>query len=169
MDEQQNTQSDDQIIESNPNEHGGSVEETNDQKAQEYLLGWQRAKADFANYKKEEAMRMQEFAQYAAVDIIRDIITVLDSFHLAIMTAEKNGEVEKGIYLIKGQLEDVLRKRGVEMIPIRAGDGYDPAVAETIGEVEADGITSGCVVDVIENGYRLHGKVIRPARVRIAK
>ena len=67
----------------------------------EYLAGWQRAKADFINYKKEEANRAIEVARYGSADLIKDLISVMDNFDLALRTLEKAGPVEKGIYLIR--------------------------------------------------------------------
>ena len=78
----------------------------------EYLAGWQRAKADFINYKKEELKRMEEMARYATEEFIRELIVILDNFDLGLRTLEKAGPVEKGIYMIRSQLEDILRKRG---------------------------------------------------------
>src|SRR5581483_11286000 len=67
----------------------------------EYLAGWQRAKADFINYKKEEVARLQEVAKYGSEDLIRDLVTVLDNFDLGLRAMEKQGPVEKGVYLIR--------------------------------------------------------------------
>ena len=134
----------------------------------DYLAGWQRAKADFANYKKDEARRIEEFAKMAAEAIIEDCIGVLDNFDLAITAMEKAGNVEKGIYLIRTQFGDILKKRGLERVNAASGDAFDPAFMEAIAEVEAEG-PPGSVADEIEPGYRLQGKVIRPARVRLIK
>ena len=74
--------------------------------------------------------------------------------------------------MIKTQIEDILKRRGLVRITIRAGDKFDPAVAEAVAEVDSPAggeIPQGAVVDEIEAGYRLYDKVIRPARVRVAK
>src|ERR1700683_1860030 len=75
----------------------------------EYLAGWQRAKADFVNYKKEEMAHLQEIAKYVSVDLIKELVSVLDTFDLALRALEKNGAVDKGIYLIRSQIEDILK------------------------------------------------------------
>jgi molecular chaperone GrpE len=134
----------------------------------EYLAGWQRAKADFINYKKEELQRMQETARYGSTDLIKDLISVMDNFDLALRTLEKAGPVEKGIYLIRTQIDDILKKRELAKIDIKEGDVFDPATAEALAEVASDK-PAGTVVEVIEQGYRLHEKVLRPARVIISK
>ena len=134
----------------------------------EYLNGWQRAKADFVNYKKEDLKRMEEVAQYGSLNLIKELISVLDNFDLGLRTLEKAGPVEKGIYLIRTQIEDILKKRGLEKITTKPGDELDPAIAEALSEVPSDQ-SPGTIVEEIEPGYRLGEKVIRAARVIISK
>jgi len=134
----------------------------------EYLAGWQRAKADFINYRKEEMKHLEEVAQYGNQDLIRDLIGVLDNFDLGLRALEKNGPVEKGVYLIRTQIEDILKKRGLTKIEIKDGDAFDPSVAEALSEIVSDK-PPGTVVETIEPGYRLHEKVLRPARVIVSR
>ncbi len=134
----------------------------------EYLAGWQRAKADFINYKKEEYARLEEVARYGSEDLIKDLLTVMDNFDLGIRALEKNGPVEKGIYLIRSQVEDILKKRGLQKIALKPGDPFDPAVAEAVTEREV-GQPPGTIVEEIEPGYRLHDKVLRAAKVIVSK
>jgi molecular chaperone GrpE len=134
----------------------------------EYLSGWQRAKADFINYKKEEMKKLEDVARYGTVDLIKDLISVLDNFDLGLRNLEKTGPVEKGVYLIRTQIEDILKKRGLEKITIKIGDPFDPSFAEALSEVEAE-TPPGTIVQEIEPGYRLHDRVIRPARVIVRK
>jgi len=134
----------------------------------EYLGGWQRAKADFINYKKEEMKHLEEVARYGSEDLIKDLISVLDNFDLGIRALEKQGPVEKGVYLIRTQIEDILKKRGLEKIDMKPGDEFDPNIAEALSEVPSER-PPGTIVEMIEPGYRLHEKVIRAARVIISK
>jgi molecular chaperone GrpE len=134
----------------------------------EYLAGWQRSKADFINYKKEEMKKLEDVARYGSEDLIKDLISVMDNFDLALRTLEKAGPVEKGIYLIRTQIDDILKKRGLAKIDLKPGDMFDPAVAEALSEVDAEQ-PPGAIVQEIEPGYRLHEKVLRPARVIISK
>ncbi|OGY99595.1 MAG: nucleotide exchange factor GrpE [Candidatus Liptonbacteria bacterium RIFCSPLOWO2_01_FULL_52_25] len=134
----------------------------------EYLAGWQRAKADFINYRKEEMQHLEDVARYGGEEIIKDFIGVLDSFDLGLRAMEKAGPVEKGVYMIRAQIEDILRRRGVERITMKVGDEFDPSVAEAIAIIESDK-PSGTVLEEIEPGYKLHDKIIRPARVKVAK
>jgi molecular chaperone GrpE len=142
-----------------------------EQQRDEYLSGWQRAKADFINYKKDEMKRSEEAARYGSQDLIKEIITIMDDFDLALRVIEKNGGangVDKGIYLIRSKIEDVLKKRGLEKIMLKPGDDFDPSFAEAMLEVPSEH-PPGAIVEEIEPGYRLHDKIIRPARVIISK
>ncbi|MBI3588942.1 MAG: nucleotide exchange factor GrpE [Candidatus Liptonbacteria bacterium] len=133
-----------------------------------YLSGWQRAKADFINYKKEEFARLGEIAKYGNEDLIRELIGVIDNFDLGLAALEKSGPIEKGIYIIRAQIEDILKKRGLEKINVKPGDPFDPNLAEAVTEVESDK-PPGVIVEIIEPGYRLHGKILRPTRIKISK
>ena len=134
----------------------------------QYLSGWQRAKADYLNYKKEEQARLGEIARYTNEDLLREMVTALDSFDLGLQALEKAGPVEKGVYMIRSQIEDLLKKRGLERIPMKPGDTFDPAFAEAITEGESDE-PPGTIAEEIEPGYRLYDRVLRPARVKLSK
>ena len=134
----------------------------------EYLAGWQRARADFANYKKEELERLAELSRYATEGLIRELIVALDNFDLGIAALERQGPVEKGVYMIRAQIEDILKKYGLARIPIKPGDAFDPAYAEAVAEADSSE-PPGTIAEVIEAGYKLHDKVARPARVKISK
>ena len=139
-----------------------------EQQRDEYLAGWQRAKADFVNYKKEEMKRLEEISKYAGLDLIKDMISVMDNFDLGLRSLEKAGPVERGIYLIRSQIEDILRKRGLEKVTVKAGDEFDPMIAEAMTEVLSDR-PAGTIVEEVEPGYRMHDKIVRPARVILSK
>lgn len=136
---------------------------------EEYLDGWRRAKADLINFKKEEAERLSALLRTGNENIIRDLITVLDSFDLGIIaTGESNPAVMKGMVLIKTQLEDILKRHGLEKIAVTKGEMFDPAKHEAIGEMDSE-YPEGAVAEEVERGYRLYDRVIRAARVRVSK
>ncbi|MBS3902986.1 MAG: nucleotide exchange factor GrpE [Anaplasmataceae bacterium] len=137
-------------------------------KCEEYLSGWQRARADFSNYRRDEAARLEEIARFSNQDLIKDLIVVLDNFDLALQTMEKKGEVEKGVYMIRTQILDSLKKRGLEKISATIGEGFDPATQEAIALIPSDKPDS-TVLEEVEAGYTLHGKVIRPIRVKVSR
>jgi molecular chaperone GrpE len=139
----------------------------------EYLDGWRRAKADLINYKRDELKRLGEIAKFSNEEVLKDLISVLDSFELALSTLEKSeGKVEKGIYLIKSQLEDILKRQGLEKIKIGVNDKFDPRFHEAVGSIEGNGEPgneTGTIAEEIESGYMLYSKVLRPTRVKLFK
>lgn len=137
-------------------------------KADEYLAGWQRARADFQNHKKDEMERLQNAIAFAGEDLMRELISVLDSFDLGIASLEKSGPVDRGIYMIRAQFEDALRKKGLVRLSLKPGDSCNHATMETMAETESD-YPAGAVVSEVEAGYALNGRVLRPARVIVSK
>ncbi|MFY9463297.1 MAG: nucleotide exchange factor GrpE [Candidatus Sungiibacteriota bacterium] len=133
----------------------------------EYLDGWQRAKADLINYKKEEQKRFEELARYATEDLLHELIGVLDNFDLALGT-QLPPEAEKGIVLIRGQIENLLRKQGVAVMDSKAGEQFNPELHEAIGEEES-AAPAGAIARILQKGYTLRGRIIRPARVKLSK
>ncbi len=134
----------------------------------EYLDGWKRAKADLANYKKEEASRMEQFVKYSTQAVIADLVTVLDSFDLGLTVIKEDDPARKGVVLIKSQLEDILKRYGLERIETKKGEAFDPAIHEAVESVESEA-PPGTIASGLSPGYRLQGKVIRPARVNVSR
>ncbi len=153
-----------------PEKHGGEPTELEKCMAErdEYLNGWKRAKADLVNYQRDEAKRFEDVVRFGTAEAVRDLIPVLDSFDLAISALEREGKAEKGFYMIRVQLEDALRKRGLDRMELAPGTPFDPIRHEAVGEIES-GEPPGSVGEVVERGYLFGGKVLRPARVRLAK
>jgi molecular chaperone GrpE len=138
----------------------------------EYLNGWRRAQADFVNYKKEESKRFEELVAFATADMVRDLLPALDSFELGLATLEKGSSAHKGMTMVKGQLQDILKRRGVEKMQISKGDVFDPNFHEAMMEVDAppgeEGL-SGKILEELTAGYVVKGRVIRAAKVKLAK
>lgn len=137
---------------------------------EEYLAGWQRAKADFINYRKEEAKRFEDLARFMTSSVLADLLPVLDSFDLAFSggAAQNSGSDERGMLLIRAQFEDILKKRGLEEIAAVPGEPFDPEKHESVGELESEH-SAGSVAEVVQRGYTFQGRVLRPVRVRITK
>lgn len=134
----------------------------------EYLDGWKRAKADFLNYKKDEAARAETLAKFANEALLADLLYVLDSFDLGLATVDEKDHARKGMELIRAQLEEILRRHGMERVQVKSGDAFDPSRHEAVGEIEA-GVPPGAVAEEVGAGYLLHGKIVRPARVKLSK
>jgi molecular chaperone GrpE len=142
----------------------------------EYLNGWQKERADFINYKKDERERFKEVVRFSNERIIKSLIAILDGFDLAIQSflvqgkdKKENDHYLKGIYLIKSQLEDILEKEGIEKIKVKLGDSFDPTFHEVVTVIEDEKFTTDTITEILEEGYILNGKVIRPCRVIVAK
>lgn len=139
----------------------------------EYLDGWQRSKADYLNLKKEEEQKRAELGKYAKADVLNDLILLADSFAMAFADKEAWEGVpanwRKGVEYIHSQLLVVFRDHGLEELD-PAGEPFDPARDESIGIVPTDKPEDdGQVLEVIKKGYRLNGKIIRAAQVRIGE
>lgn len=136
----------------------------------EYKEGWMRAKADFQNYKRTEGERIGNAIAHGLGGIIEDLLRVLDSFQLAKATLEPGSAADQGIDMIRSQFLDVLKRYGVEPIAQAdlIGSDFDPATSEAIGTMDKEGAAEGSVVSVAQDGYRINGKVFRPARVYLA-
>lgn len=132
---------------------------------EEYLDGWQRARADFVNARKEEEKRQEHLIKLSNQFLLTDILPVLDSFELALKNLEEIGN--KGIYMIKSQLEDTLKKYGLEVIKTK-DQKFNPEFHESVEEMKSEKKT-GTIVEEVQKGYTLHKKVLRPSRVKIAK
>ena len=142
----------------------------------EYLAGWQRARADFLNYKKDETERLVKTIQFANEDLIKDLLYVLDSFSLMELSrhppadgADGGKDDLKPFLLIRSQLENALRVRGLEKIKVQKGEDFNPEIHEAVETSEDSGSDSHKILEVISDGYYLNGKLIRPSKVRVSK
>ena len=173
----ENFKKDDNIIEAQ-NQNSENFEEMlskcESQKA-EYLAGWQRARADFLNYKKEEMERIGALLKYANEECILKIIPIVDNFEKAEKEAincnylEKDGkEIIDGFLKIKSLLDEFLKSQNIEEIK-SLGEKLDLNLHESVGEVEGKETESGIIMEVIQKGYKINGMVLRPSRVKISK
>jgi len=131
---------------------------------------WLRALADFDNFKKRAALEQDQFVKFANERLIIELLPVLDNMIRALATAEKtkaNEELTKGIALVLRQMEDGLKKFGVEEIPA-VGQPYDPNLHEAIMRKEHKG-PENMILEEAQKGYALNGRVIRPSMVITSK
>jgi molecular chaperone GrpE len=137
------------------------------QERDDYLDRLQRLKAEFDNYRKRETRLQSERAQQAAARLVKELLPVLDDLERALEAAAQHEEVklEEGVALVHRELRDALTREGLEEIET---DGrFDPHVHEALltQPSEAD---EGSVIEVVQKGYRLGDRVLRPARVVVA-
>jgi len=148
---------------------------------EEYLAGWQRARADLLNYKKEEMERIGELVDYATEELILKILPILDNFEIVeqkIPEDLKNDNNIKGLLQIKNQILDFLKSQGVEEIK-SVGQKFDPNFHEVVEDVPVEALAkegveekdkeSGIIFEEIQKGYKINGRLLRPARVKVTK
>lgn len=146
--------------------------------AEEYLVGWKRAQADFINYKKDEIKRIDQFAKFANEGLIIELISLADDTtaameHMPEAIKKDHPDWLKGLEGIGKKFLDFLEKHGVSKIKT-VGEDFDPVMHDAVAVVPADGLpvqagSSEKVVEEVRSGYLMYGKVIRPARVKIIK
>lgn len=139
-------------------------------KSNEYLDGWQRARAEFANYKKRIERDRAQVYKIAAGSIIKRYLDIIDDIELALK--KRPQEVEgaawaDGIELIYRKLSGILEAEGVECMDVE-GQLFDPNLHEAISSEEIEDYESGQIIEVIKQGYMLEDRVLRPALVRVA-
>ena len=138
---------------------------------EEYLLGWQKERADFANYKKEEDNRRVMFSEAMRERILSSFLSVMDSFNMAFTNKEAWEKVDsswrKGVEYIYSQMNGVFEEYGVKPVG-EVGDVFDPSQHESIDVVATEkNEDNHKIATVIQKGYKLADRVIRPARVNV--
>jgi len=135
---------------------------------EEYL----RALAEFDNTRKRLLREKEEFAKFSALAVVGQLLPIIDGLDQAVTAVDQQADPEaisKGVHLIYRQLLGLLEKEGVQRIPT-VGCAFDPQLHEAVALVEAqDGQADGSVVEEVQVGYTMHGKVLRPAIVKVAK
>lgn len=134
-----------------------------EEKAKEYLDGWQRERADMANIRKRDEDAKTEFLKFANASFIEQLMPTLDALELAVSHGEK------GVEQIQTLLMKTLKQNGLEEInPL--GEMFDPKHHEAIGMVKTDKKEDEHkILEVVQKGYILSGKTLRPAKVRVGE
>ena len=144
--------------------------EAAERKRDEYLDLLQRTRAEFENYQKRVRRDLDEERRYAHLPFARELLPVLDNLQRALGVGQREGEQHpmlQGVALVETQLLNALRRFGVT--PIEAlGRPFDPMVHEAVAQEPRTDAPPGTVVGVLEPGYRLHERILRPARVVVA-
>lgn len=126
-----------------------------------------RTLADYENFRKRNEREKADFFKHALGAVLKDILPVLDNFDRALEHAEEGDEFHKGVLLIYKQLFDVLQKHGLK--PINdVNVHFDPNIHEAVIREEDASVPSHTVVAVLQNGYFLHDRLLRPALVKVA-
>ncbi len=139
-------------------------------KAEEYLDGWQRARAEFANYKKRVLRENIDIRQMARGEVIKLYLDIADDLGRALQEKPESGEEGSwadGIEIIFQKLRTRLEAEGITpMNPL--GEDFDPNIHEALMKEESEEYESGQIIEVMQEGYWIGEKVLRPALVRVA-
>jgi molecular chaperone GrpE len=137
-------------------------------KTTEYKDSWLRSQAEFQNYRKR--IERDNELTYLSLkgDIIKKILPVLDDLERALQNRSGDDAWASGIELVARKFQNILQTEGVKKIEA-VGAEFDPNLHEAISHEPADGVQSGHVIGVVQNGYMLGERVIRPALVRVAQ
>ena len=144
-------------------------------KTNEYLDGWQRARADFANYKKRQEQQISDLRAFATIDLLKRLLPIADDFVRAQKTLPEGISHMtwiEGIMLVQRKLELLLESEGVKPIETKQGDTFNPTIHEAVTHddvPEGTNIESGHIIEELQKGYKIGERIIRPALVRVAK
>lgn len=127
-----------------------------------------RKLADFENYRKRQEREMVDFRRHANADLVRDLLSVVDNLERAVEAAGDPGDaVRDGVELVLRQMKDLLARHGVQEVDPE-GDPFEPALHEAIQRQESAEVEQNTVVQVLQKGYLLHERLLRPAMVVVA-
>ncbi len=146
--------------------------ETTRAQMQEYLDGWQRERAAFANFRKRVEQQQEQTRRDITANIVKRYLEVLDDLELALKNKPTEGEGAawaEGIELIYRKMLAILEAEGVKPIPAEPGMPFDPRFHEAITHEPHDEHESEAIIEVVRRGYMIGDQVLRPALVRVAQ
>ena len=139
----------------------------------EYLAGWQRAKADSVNARKEEEERRKDIIKFSEKALVLELVNLADSFDGLYANKEGWEKIDKnwrhGMEVLRSQLMSIMKSRGVEAME-SLGKIFNPKESESIGEADVDTEEKdGIVIEELRKGYKMHGMAIRPSLLKVGK
>jgi molecular chaperone GrpE len=136
----------------------------------EYLDHLRRLKAEFENYRKRVQRDHESLRLRAAETVVESLLPVMDNMSRALEAGERHeeGQILAGLELVAGQLSGTLEGHGLEQVPVEPGVLFDPTLHEAIMTQASEDYSEGTVLQVLERGYLLHGRLLRPAKVIVA-
>ena len=148
--------------------------ERDDLKAQatENLEGWQRARAEFANYKRRVEAERTELASSAGAEALKRVLPAVDDFERAMQTLPdelNDSPWVNGVLMVQRKLNAALEQSGITPMVTTPGDTFDPNVHEAITHEDSDQFDSEQIIGEVQRGYKIGDRVLRPAMVRVAR
>jgi len=136
----------------------------------DYLDLAQRTRADFENYQKRSQRDLQTERRYAQSPLAGDLLPALDNLERALAAAQQagdNGPLVQGVAMVQTQLLDILRRHAVQRVEAQ-GKPFDPNLHQAVLQQPTNEVPPSTVVQVLEQGYTIHDRVLRPARVVVS-
>lgn len=134
--------------------------------------GWLRTRADFENYRKRVKRDATRSYQDAMTNVLKIFLSAADDLERALKNQPEDKQVQNwisGIELIHQKMLNQMKNQGVERMDVNPGDEFDPNIHEAITQEEHPDFEEGQVIDVVQPGYRIQDRIIRPAMVRVAQ
>ena len=141
------------------------------QQSREFQEGWQRERADFMNYKKRIERDQSQMQQFLAANILTRFLAVLDDMDRAVKNKPQEVETQEwwnGVELIQRKLAAILEAEGVKRIEAEKAL-FDPNFHEAVSHEDYEGLESGQIIEVLQQGYQIGDRVLRPGVVRVAR
>jgi molecular chaperone GrpE len=147
---------------------GERKRQTSEDEAARYLELAKRTQADFENYRKRMARENAAASERGAAKLAKELLPALDHLELALKAAEGHQDVIKGFALVRDELIAALSKSGIQAFS-PAGEQFDPNEHEAMAQRASEEAESGTVLEVYQQGFRINGQILRPARVVVAE
>lgn len=138
--------------------------------AEENLNRYLRTQADFDNFRRRSRQEKEEFAKYASLKLIEQLLPIVDNFERAMESSRESKDLEaliKGLEMTFRQLDQLFEREGLEPIPA-VGHPFNPELHQAIMQVESDEHEEGIIVEEVQKGYKLKDKVVRPSMVKVS-
>lgn len=133
----------------------------------EYQERYQRLMADFDNYKKREEANKADFKKFASSSLVEKLLPVIDNLDRALAKADENDAFVEGVVMTRKELLKVLANEGLEEIP-SDGCEFDHNIHQAVLAEDSDEVESNHIIETFQKGYKLNGRLLRPAMVKVA-
>ena len=133
----------------------------------EYQERYQRLLADFDNYKKREEANKADFKKFASSSLVEKLLPVIDNLDRALVKADENDAFVEGVVMTRKELLKVLANEGLEEIP-SDGCEFDHNIHQAVLAEDSDEVESNHIIETFQKGYKLNGRLLRPAMVKVA-
>ncbi len=151
-----------------------TVDDPSTLQIQELTDTLKHVQADFENYRKRTEKLNQEFQKFANQQVFNQLLPLIEQFDFALRNTKNQEQFVKGVQMIRDQFKHFLSQQGLQPIPVQEHEIFNPLCHEAIAAEEAKDkhgkpLQKNAIIQVLADGYTLHGKVVRPVKVKVAK